>query len=123
MEKLLQKFVQNEVIMDIKRKDKGFSESTYYQFVTEPSALNFVDDTPRREGTMDNEGLGTGEKDGLCIVNEYAFTQCTNTSFAKIKDFGMVNQMCVEPQTFCSEDCRLAPDQAAAVWKEMTLAR
>ena len=123
MEKLLQKFVQNEVIVDIKRKDNGFSESTYYQFVTEPRALNFIDDTPKPKGaTDDRPAAGMEENEGLCIANEYAFAQCSYSSLAKTRDLVMADQMYEEPRSLAGA-WKVAPEQVAGVWKEMTLAR
>ena len=126
MEKLLQTFVQNEVIVDIKGRDKSFSESTYYKFVTEPNALNFVDDTPKRNGNACTDkrtgenALGTEENEGLCIVNEYAFTQCSNASIANMK--GLADHAYEEPRR-ANGAWKMAPEQVAAIWKEMTLAR
>eukprot|EP00731_Ephydatia_muelleri_P017979 Em0011g19a len=123
VEKLLQKFVQNEVIVDIKRKDNGFSESTYYQFVTEPRALNFIDDTPKPKGaTDDRPAAGMEENEGLCIANEYAFAQCSYSSLAKSGDLVMADQMYEEPRSLAGA-WKVAPEQVAGVWKEMTLAR
>lgn len=121
VENLLNKFVHSEVIADIKGKDKGFSESTYYQFVTEPRALNFVDDTPKPKGTT-HQRTGTEENEGLCIANEYAFTQCSYPSIANIRSFGLADPMYDEPQDLTGYG-NVAPEQVASVWKEMTLAR
>lgn len=124
METLLHKFVQNEVIVDIKRKDNGFTESTYYQFVTEPRALNFVDETPKPKGATHDRpaAASTEENEGLCIANEYAFTQCSYSSLAKTRNLGMADQMYEDPRSLAGA-WKVAPEQLAGVWKEMTLAR
>lgn len=125
MERLLQKFLESDVIVEVRGKVKKFSEedSYLYQFVTEPGPLNFVEEKAAEEPAKSPLGKHPRTKlelyDGTLIANEYAFVKC-NDSLKKPRR-SAVNKLAVFDVN--TQSTKLSPSQVAEVWKELTLAR
>ena len=98
MLKLLQKFLDSDVIQDVRGKLTKFDEegSTLYCFVTEPGPLNFVEDveSPSRPKSLGKHTRPGGEEmeslsvvmkqcDDTLFTNEYAFLRCGNESMSE----------------------------------------
>ena len=92
VEKLLQKFLDSDVIHEVRGKLRKFEKDPgyFYCFVTEPGPLNFVDNiemmSPQRptsplgkrgrEQEQENDDLQNMSYDGACFTNAYAFIRC-----------------------------------------------
>lgn len=131
VERLLQKFLESDVIVEVRGKLKKFSqEGGYlYQFVTKSGPLNFLKDGTEGESSGQSP-LGKHPRsksvpyDGTLIANEYAFVKCDDGP-SKPKQPRLSGAGASKLAVFDvnSRSTKLSPVQVAGVWKELTLAR
>ena len=130
--RLLQKFLESDVIVEVKGKLRKFSEEGgyLYQFVTKSGPLNFLEDETVGEGSEypGQSPLGKHPRskpvpyDGTLIANEYAFVKCgEGPSQSKQPRLSGISKLAVFDVN--SQSTKLPPAQVAGVWKELTLAR
>lgn len=129
MERLLQKFLESDVIVEVRGKVRKFNEEDgyLYQFVTEPGPLNFVEEESEKAAEEPARSLlGKHPRtrlepyDGTLIANEYAFVKCSE-NLAKQPRRSATNKLAVFDVN--TQSTKLSPSQVAEVWKELTLAR
>lgn len=123
VEKLMQKFLESDVIQEVKGKLRKFDEdgSYLYRFVTVPGPLNFLDDPPSPLGKRERSGASY---DGTYITNEYAFMrgeEGESPGQPKRPRNPVISKLCVFDVN--SHSGSLSPSQVAGTWKELTLAR
>lgn len=117
VERLMQKFLESDVIREVSGKVTRFQEDLLYQFVMEPGPLNFVEEHVRSP-TLGKRGREYG---GTCFTNEYAFLRCENESSVGVKQARRSAKLTVFDVN--SKSSKLPAVVVAQVWKELTLAR
>ena len=123
VEKLLHKFLQSDVIEEVRGKLRKFNEDSgyLYRFVTEPGPFNFLEE----EVPCSPLGKRTRSYEGTFITNEYAFMRPDSRDGSldskRAKKSSVVSKLAVFDVN--TQSTKLSPSVIAGVWKELTLAR
>ena len=110
---MLQKFLESDVIEDAKGKELyKFDEGAHlYRFVTQPSLLNFLDDSAK------------GEKSDLCISNPYAVLGMATANEDIDTESMSSSERLPSADPIPTAKYNVSQTQIASIWKELTLAR
>ena len=110
---MLQKFLESDVIEDAKGKELyKFDEGTrLYRFVTQPSLLNFLDDSAK------------GEKSDLCISNPYAVLGMATANEDIDTESMLSSERLPSADPIPTAKYNVSQTQIASIWKELALAR
>ena len=127
--KLLQKFLQSDVIKEVRGKQLHFSEDSgcRYSFVTEPGPFNFLEESltsplgkRERGGKKQKEAE---ESDGTWFVNSYALAGAEERSEDEGREGRRKSARLSLMDVNSRSTAKPSASKVAEIWKELTLAR